>query len=199
MIAIRGAGSAIAQQLIAMLPEGELAEAIPRGGSMPVNIERYFFCVGLLRSKMMVDQTEDEIAESMMANYSQVVFECDKILSANACARICVMGSESGYSGSFDGAYALAKEKLHRYVETKRLQYPGQQLVCVAPSIINDAGMTLRRLDTESLERRRWAHPKKRYLQAMEVARMVHHLLYVDRGYTTGTVIRMHGGTLAWA
>lgn len=199
MIAIRGASSIIAQQLIAMLPDGERAEAIPRGGSMPVSAERYFFCQGLLRSKSMADQTEDEIAESMTANYSETVFECDKILGANANARICVMGSESGYSGSFDGAYALAKEKLHRYVETKRLQYPRQQLVCVAPSIVSDASMTLRRLDRENLDRRRWAHPKKHYLLAAEVARMVHFLLYVDRGYTTGTVIRMHGGVAAWA
>jgi NAD(P)-dependent dehydrogenase (short-subunit alcohol dehydrogenase family) len=166
---------------------------------MPVSAARYFFCVGLLRSKPLADQTEDELAESMVANYSQVVFECDRLLSANACARICVMGSESGYSGSFDGSYALAKERLHRYVETKRLPYPGQQLVCVAPSIILDASMTLRRADTDGLERRRWAHPKRRYLAAMEVAQMVHHLLYVDRGYTTGTVVRMHGGAAAWA
>lgn len=199
MIAIRGANSIIAQQLIAMLPDGERAEAISRGASMPVSVQRYFFCVGLLRSKSMADQSEDEIGESMAANYNQVVFECDRIFSANAVARICVMGSESGYIGSFDGAYALAKKRLHKYVETKRLQYPGQQLVCVAPSIISDAEMTLRRFDTEDLERRRMAHPKRRYLQATEVAKMVHHLLYVDRGYTTGTVIRMNGGTAAWA
>lgn len=199
MIAIRGASSIIAQQLIAMLPDGERVEAVRRGASMPVSVERYFFCVGLLRSKSMADQSAAEIAESMAANYSQVVFECDQIFSANACARICVMGSESGYSGSFDGAYALAKERLHKYVETKRLQYPAQQLVCVAPSIVLDSGMTLRRVDTDGLERRRWAHPKRRYLRAMEVAQMVRHLLYVDRGYTTGTIVRMHGGTPAWA
>jgi NAD(P)-dependent dehydrogenase (short-subunit alcohol dehydrogenase family) len=199
MIAIRGANSLIAQQLIAMLPDGERAEAIPRGASMPVSVERYFFSVGLLRSKPLADQSEDEIAESMVANYSQVVFECDRIFSANACARVCVMGSESGYSGSFDGAYALGKARLHKYVETKRLHYPAQQLVCVAPSIVADAGMTLRRSDTDGLERRRWAHPKRRYLAAMEVAQMVKHLLYVDRGYTTGTIVRMHGGIAAWA
>ncbi len=199
MIAIRGANSSIAQQLIAMLPDGERAEAIPRGASMPVSVERYFFCQGLLRPKRMADQSEDEIAETMAANYNQVAFECDRIFSANACARICVMGSESGFSGSFDGAYALAKERLHKYVETKRLQYPGQQLVCVAPSIVIDTGMTQRRTDTDGLEKRRMSHPKRRYLLANEVAHMVHHLLYVDRGYTTGTVVRMHGGTVAWA
>jgi hypothetical protein len=54
--------------------------------------------------------------------------------------------------------------------------------------------MTLRRDDTENLERRREEHPKKRFLTSLEVAKMVHHLLYVDEGYTTGTVIRMNGG-----
>jgi hypothetical protein len=199
VIAIRGANSVIAQQLIAMLPDGERAEAVPRGASMPVSAARYFFCVGLLRQTRMDAQSEDEIAEGMTANYSQVAFECDRILSANACARICVIGSESGYSGSFDGYYALAKQKLHRYVETKRLPYPGQQLVCVAPSIVSDAGMTLRRADVKGLEQRRWAHPKRRYLLAVEVAHMVKHLLYVDRGYTSGCIVRMHGGSASWA
>ena len=39
----------------------------------------------------------------------------------------------------------------------------------------------------------------KEGLTAMEVAKMVYFLLYVDRGYTTGTIVRMHGGAAAWA
>lgn len=198
MIAIRGAGSRIAQDLIALLPKGEKAVAVPRGDAMPVEAERYFFCTGLLRPKPMAEQTDDEISESMSANAAQVIQQCDYLLGANASARICVMGSESGYSGSYDETYSVAKQKLHKYVETKRCKYPGQQLVCVAPSIICDAGMTLRREDKEGLERRRMAHPKRRYIKSMEVALLVYFCLYIDEGYLSGTVLRMHGGSPAW-
>jgi NAD(P)-dependent dehydrogenase (short-subunit alcohol dehydrogenase family) len=53
--------------------------------------------------------------------------------------------------------------------------------------------MTLDRKDVENLERRREGHPKKRFLTAAEVAKLIHFLLYIDEGYTTGTVIRMNG------
>lgn len=198
MIAIRGADSAIAKALVGLLPKWECWVAVPRGETPPVDASRYFFAQGLLRSKPMAEQTEDEITESMAVNAAQVIHQCDYLLGANANARICVMGSESGYSGSYDETYSVAKQKLHRYVETKRCKYPGQQLVCVAPSIISDAGMTLRRDDTEGLEQRRMSHPKRRYIKSIEVARLVHFLLYADCGYMTGTVLRMHGGTPAW-
>jgi NAD(P)-dependent dehydrogenase (short-subunit alcohol dehydrogenase family) len=71
---------------------------------------------------------------------------------------------------------------------------PQQQIVCVSPGIIEDAGMTVRREDRVNLARRRDMHPKRRFLRAIEVARMIHFLLYVDEGYTSGVVIRMNGG-----
>lgn len=182
-----------------MLPHGETAEAVARGAAMPMNAGRYFFCQGLLRGKSMDEQTSDEIAESMAVNCTQIIKACEQILEENRVARICVMGSESGYAGSYDGAYATAKAHLHAYVESKCLRNPGQQLVCVAPSIIYDAGMTVRRKDQDKLEIRRNSHPKRRYLRSMEVARLVHFLLYVDCGYLSGVVIRMHGGRAAWA
>ena len=58
--------------------------------------------------------------------------------------------------------------------------------------------MTLRRTDRDRLERRAAKHPKRRFLDAADVARLVHFLLYVDRGYVSGCVIRMHGGEAAW-
>lgn len=198
MIAIRGAASAIAEWLVPMLPAGENVVCVPRSGAMPVDAQRYFFCQGLLRAKPASEQTEDEIAESMDVNAHQVIHACDMILGANAFARICVMGSESAISGSYDGTYATAKAKLHRYVEKKRLPYPGQQLVCIAPSIIGNAGMTIRRVDLTNLEGRKARHPKRRFADAAEIARLVHYLLYEDRGYISGCVIRVHGGEPAW-
>ena len=194
MIAIRGAGSTIVQQLLPLLPEGEESKAISRFADMPTDCERYLFCAGVLRAKKAQDQSPDEMTEGFHVNLWQVVTDCERILAGNAKARICIIGSESGFSGSFDGVYAVAKGEIHRYVEKTRLKSPHQQLICIAPSIISDTGMTSRRDDKSNLLERRALHPKQRFLKALEVARLVHYVLYVDLGYLSGTVIRMNGG-----
>jgi NAD(P)-dependent dehydrogenase (short-subunit alcohol dehydrogenase family) len=192
MLAVTGYRSKIVQELRTLLPASEEVVRLD-DLTQPTVCDRYLLCAGVLRPKTLRQQTEAEIAESLAVNLIRPMQVCDKVLERNEKARICVVGSESGFTWSFDGAYAAAKAALHRYVETKRLK-PDQQLVCVAPSIIGDCSMTLRREDTESLERRRDTHPKKRFLEAIEVARLIHFLLYTDAGYTTGIVIRMNGG-----
>jgi len=194
LIAIRGAKSAIARSLIEMLPEGESVYTVPRNEKPPMDCERYLFCAGLLRAKSGAEQSEAERKESFEANAEQVIRACDEILAANDSARICVIGSESGFAGSYDKTYAEAKRALHSYVETKKLRTPRQQLVCVAPNIIRDAEMTLTRHDLAEVDRRAKAHPKGRFLAAREVARLIHFLLYVDEGYISGVTIRMNGG-----
>lgn len=191
--AVRGAGSAIAQTLVGFT--GGITP-VERGEPMPDNGCRYLFCAGLIRQKSIADQSADEIAETLMVNAISVIKECDRLLAVNPRARICVVGSESAFKGSFDGAYAAAKAALHSYVETKRLNYPDQQLVCVAPTCIVDTGMNRQRNDAgvAALEARRRRHPKQRWLRPLEVARMIHFLLYIDSGYTTNVVIRMNGG-----
>lgn len=195
MIAIRGIHSFIAQELIKLLPENEIVREIDRGERIEFEerADRFFYCQGLLRPKSIVEQDGNERIQSFWVNALRVIRDCDLILERNSKARICVMGSESGFAWSYDGVYAAAKAALHQYVETKRLK-PNQQLVCVAPSIVADAGMTVRRDDQEILLNRLREHPKHRFLLSEEVARMVHFLLYVDRGYTTGVVIRINGG-----
>lgn len=195
MIAIRGADSQIAIALMRMLPTGEVAVRVPRGGHIPTCAERYLFCQGYLKGTKLSDQIDTEIAEAFLANTTRVIEACDGLIANNDHARICVVGSESGFAWSYDAAYAAAKAGLHRYVETKRLRTPDQQLICVAPSIIEDADMTLRRTDHQNVAVRRITHPKGRFLDSEEVARLIHFLLYVDRGYLSGVVIRMNGGS----
>jgi NAD(P)-dependent dehydrogenase (short-subunit alcohol dehydrogenase family) len=197
MLAVTGYRSKIVEELRKLLPpEEEVARnynVITDQGIDATVCDRYLFCAGVLRPKTLREQTANEVDESIEANLLRPMRACESILSVNAKARIAVMGSESGFSWSYDGTYAAAKAALHRYVETKKLK-PDQQLVCVAPSIIEDCGMTLRREDTENLERRRKAHPKQRFLKAVEIARLIHFLLYVDQGYISNTVIRVNGG-----
>lgn len=194
MIAINGMGSAIAKALIGMLPVGELVHQyeIGRYRDHPP-CERFVFLQGHLAGRNLLEHDTDSEAETLRVNFLEVARSCDLILAANDQARIVVIGSESGFSGSYDMAYAGAKAALHLYVETKRIG-PGQQLVGIAPSIVGDAGMTTRRIDGRRLAERELAHPKGRFLRAQEVARLIHFLLYQDEGHLTGTVIRLHGG-----
>ena len=188
MLAVTGYNSKIVQELIPLLPEGE--EVIRNG---VVGASRFVLCAGRMTPSRLASQTGENIAETMEVNCFQPIRLCEYVLQHVDNARICVIGSESAYTWSFDDAYAASKAALHRYVETKKLG-PNQQLICVAPSIISDTGMTERRTDLENLERRRQEHPKKRFLKAAEVARLIHFLLYVDEGYLSGQVIRMNGG-----
>jgi len=158
--------------------------------------EKYLFCAGLIHQKHASHQTDDEIKSTFDVNFVSVMRECERLIENNPFARICVVGSESGFKGSFDAVYAAAKAGLHRYVETKRLKYPDQQLVCVAPTcILNTAMNRQRNADgVAALEAMRLKHQKQRWLQPIEVARLIHFLLCTDEGYLTNTVIRMNGG-----
>lgn len=168
--------------------------AVPRGEHMPLSASRYLFCQGLLRAKRIEEQSAEEVAESFRVNATDIIAECYRLLLGNYASRICVIGSESGYGGSYDGAYAMAKSMLHSFIEHQPLNDPSQQLVCIAPSIIEDCSMTEQRRDRSVLTEKRAQHQKRRFMRAIEVARLVKFLLYEDEGYLTGTIIRMHGG-----
>ena len=192
MIYVRGAGSEVVSNLRRWVP----VQPIERAEPMPLKGERYLFCVGRILPKKITEQTDEEIAETFLVNSVRVIQACERLLLGNPQARICVVGSDSGYKWSYDGAYAAAKAALHRFIECKRLKYPNQQLVGIAPSCIGDSTSIRRRgVDGQkALALRLREHPKGRWLTSWEVAAMVHHLLCVDRGYTSGVVIRMNGG-----
>lgn len=192
MLAVTGYNSKIMEALRSLLPEEE--EMIDACGCPNIEAaDRLVLCAGLLYAKSLDEQCITEIHDTFRVNCIEPMQICDIVLRANDKARIVVIGSESAYSGSYNEAYAAAKAALHSFVETRKIG-PDQQLVAVAPSIIGDASMTTRRTDLENLERRRQEHPKKRFLKAAEVARLIHFLLYVDEGYLSGQVIRMNGG-----
>lgn len=194
MIAVRGISSRIAQELAEMV-EDEFLD-VSRGQVMPTIADRFLFCQGEMWPARIGDQQPEQVASEFWVNAAWIIRECDRLIAVHDSARICVIGSESAFTWSHDGSYAAAKAALHRYIETKAMRTPWQQLVCVAPGIIGDCAMTTRRgaQDAELLDRRRAAHRMKRFLTAREVAALVKHLLYVDAGYLSGIVIRMNGG-----
>ena len=192
-ICISGWRSKIAEEFRTFLPPSEpTIWGKPCKPDFPV-ADRYLFCNGLLRPKRAGDQTQDERDEGWLVNFISIATQCDWIFAGNMKARICIIGSESAYRDSFDGTYAVSKQALHSYVGSKKLRAWGQQLVCISPGIIEDAGMTTRRRDTGNLNRRRSEHPMGRFATAREVASLAHHLLY-HQPYVSGTVVRMHGG-----
>ncbi len=154
---------------------------------------RFVLAAGFLYGKQLAIMNADEIANTLQINLIDTITLCDRILNCAPEARICVIGSQSAIKGSFDTMYGIAKAGLHHYVETKRLTH-GQQLVAVAPWIIKDSGMTERRKDQDNLNVLRDAHPKGRFISALEIAKLIEFLLYVDLGYITNTVIDLHGG-----
>ena len=193
MIAIRGYSSEIAQALIDILPMDEAVVNVSRD-DCNVTADRHLFCQGVLFGKPSTEYLESEIVACFQVNYITVKLQCDWIFAANPTARVCVIGSESAFSGSYDDLYAGSKMLLHHYVTTKKLG-PDQQLICIAPSIIGGCGMTTRRTDIENLVSRETSHPKKRFLTCDEVAQDIFHYLYVHAGYGTGVVVRLNGGS----
>lgn len=192
-IVITGWRSAIAEEFRQILRSAEVTvHGKPMEPGFPIDVQRYLFCQGLLRPKRIEDQTEAEIKEGIEVNYASIVRACDLIFASNEFARVCIIGSESGYRGSFDENYASSKALIHSYIETKRLA-PHQQLVGISPGIIGDCRMTTSRTDVDNLIRRRDEHPKKRFLEAAEVASLARTLIYFQP-YICNVVVRMHGG-----
>lgn len=190
-VCITGWGSKIAEEFRRLTDE-ECIRGDWQGPEFPLDCRRYLFCHGMLMPKRAEDQTECEREQSWIANYISTAGRCDGIIASNPKARMCVIGSESGYRGSFDGTYAEAKAAMHLYIEERRCK-PHQQLVGISPGIIGDCGMTTRREDVLNVERRRKEHPMQRFATAREVAKLAHFLLY-DGPYISGTIVRMHGG-----
>lgn len=193
LVGVTGFRSTITQEFLRLIPDADAVIAAP-AAELPLDCGRYVFCAGYLYGAAPLDMPPEEVVRTLQINLLEVISACERILAVNDAARICVIGSESGIVGSYDSIYAASKAALHHFIQTRALRTPRQQLVGIAPTVIEDSGMTLRRKDHANLAIKRAANPKKRFLAAIEVARLVHYLLFVDEGYLSGVVIRMNGG-----
>lgn len=189
IVAVTGAKTTIAQAFIDRLPEGETVQR-RRIADLGVTAHRYLICTGFLAGKKVGDLSPEEQALTWDLNFAAIARALDLLFAVNQQARVVVIGSESGFSGSYDMAYAGAKAAMHRYIESKPIG--GQQmLVGLAPHIILDSAMTQRRDDLERLEQRAEANRLGRWLNPIEVAREARHLLYEASLSLSGQVIRM--------
>jgi NAD(P)-dependent dehydrogenase (short-subunit alcohol dehydrogenase family) len=189
-VGIAGSGSTIARAFRTLLPSGEQVVA-DRLSDMPADLDRYFVCAGFLAGKTLSEIGLEDAWATWDRNFIAPARFCDRVLRSNPRARICLMGSESGFKGSHDMAYAGAKAALHLYVETKRLEHPGQQLVAISPTIILDTNMTRRRTDKKALEARAAATRHGRWLDAAEVASLAYQALFAATPFLSNTIIRL--------
>lgn len=138
---------------------------------IPPSAKHFVLAAGMLHSKPLREQTEADIHDSLAVNLITPMRICDAILDTVPEARICVIGSVSGFNGSYDGTYAAAKAGLHAYVKNKPVSLR-QQIFALAPTIIADSGMTVRRMDYPEVLGRRPS------ISAKRVAQEIHSYLF---------------------
>lgn len=176
MIAVTGYSTTICEKLRELTAEPMVRVPVDLGLlTAPLEIpdaERYVFAAGVIHPKPLAMQEPQEIIASLSVNYTSVVKLCELALRRPS-VRIAVIGSQSAVNGSYDEMYAGMKAALHNYVRNRHLA-AGQRLVCVAPSIIADSGMTRRRSDYPAVLTLRST------CSAMDVAREVYDVLYKD-------------------
>jgi NAD(P)-dependent dehydrogenase (short-subunit alcohol dehydrogenase family) len=178
VLAVTGFRTSIVRALTART--GEPVERIhadlanPATGFLwPPGCDRFVLAAGILYPRQIFNLTSQEISDGLAVNLTNVMRLCEMILHTVQTARIVVIGSLSGRDGSFDQLYATAKAGVHLYVKTRLVQ-PPQLLACVAPTIVSDAGMTLRRADYPAVLSRRPS------VTSFQVAEMVAAMLYAE-------------------
>lgn len=196
-VGVAGATSTIAKAFCSMLPEGVMpwCDRLAEFDDVSLGtIDRFLICTGYLAGKTLRELEPEEAQLTWLKNFVQPARFCDRLFALNPKARVCLIGSESGFAGSYDMAYAGAKAALHLYVQTKRLEHPGQQLVAIAPTVIWDTHMTQRRDDLAAVGRRFGATRHGRCLTAPEVAQQAYQALFAATPYLSNTIIRMGAG-----
>lgn len=188
--AVAGSRSTIARAFAQLARSRETVE-LARLADTSRARERYFITTGYLAGRALLELGPADAALTWERNFLEVARFCDEVFDRNEAVRIVVLGSESGFAGSHDMAYAGAKAALHRYVETKRLRAPAQMLVALAPHVVWDTNMTQERDDLGALRGRSKVTRLGRWLTALEVAREAYHLLYDASPSLSGQVIRM--------
>ena len=154
--------------------------------------KKFLIFSGFLQTKSIMNQTYNEKIKSNLINASGPVLISEYILERIEDAEIIIMGSESGFKGSYDLSYALAKSSLRMYVK-QRCVKKNQKILLISPSTVNDLGMTERREDIKRLEKYKNQHPKKRFINCQELVDLIDYLFKATT-YLTNTEKELYGG-----
>ena len=160
-------------------------------------MDKILLLQSIITSAPILTRKSEDIFSQISINLLSVVKICEIALQYNKNVKIVILGSESGIKGSFDIVYALTKTAIHKYVEERKIKYPKQQLLCVAPSTIIDSKMTIARKDRYNVIKSIKNNPKKRGLSSKEVSNLIYSLFYEQTNYLSNIVIRLDGGKFA--
>jgi NADP-dependent 3-hydroxy acid dehydrogenase YdfG len=121
MIAVTGYRTTIVQELRAMTDQHVVRMDMELGRfsckiEVPKGVERFVLAAGVLHSERAINLRSHQIYECVAVNMTNVIRICETILDTVEHARICVIGSESGFKGSYNELYAATKAAIHAYV-----------------------------------------------------------------------------------
>jgi short-subunit dehydrogenase involved in D-alanine esterification of teichoic acids len=160
-------------------------------------MDKILLLQSVISSTPVLKRKSSDILSQVSINLLSVIKVCEIALRYNKYVKIIILGSESGIKGSFDIIYALTKAAIHKYVEERKIKYPKQQLLCIAPSTIIDANMTVKRRDGHNVVRAIKNNPKKRGVLSKEISNLIYSLFYEQKDYLSNIVIRVDGGKFA--
>lgn len=205
-ILIIGKNSKIAEELIKKINKSEIFSPTKFEWDMKntnfsnsqinkiVKSDKILLFQSILSSKQFLKRKQSDILQQISINFLSVIKICELAMQKNKKVRIIILGSESGIKGSYDIIYGLMKTALHKYVEEKKIKFPRQQLICISPSTIIDANMTVKRKDKKNVMKSISLNPKRRGIMSYEIADLIYNIFYRTTDYLTNTVIRVDGG-----
>jgi hypothetical protein len=162
-----------------------------------INVDKILLLQSVISSKNFLRRKQKDINSQISINFLSIIKICEIALKYNKRVKIIILGSESGIKGSYDIIYGLMKSALHKYVEERKINFPGQQLICISPSTIIDAKITIKRKDKKNVLKSILSNPKKRGIMSFEIANLIFNIFYKTTDYLTNTVIKVDGGKFA--
>jgi hypothetical protein len=151
---------------------------------------------GLLFPNRIVDQKFEEKIAGYIYNFLIPVTLIEKLNKFESGFNFIYISSESAKKGSFDGNYACQKAATETFIRECQLLNRESIVVAVAPSMMSDAGMTLRRSDTKNVENAKNNHPKGNLLRTAELVKLIEFLVFKNT-YISNTTIEINGGKFA--
>ena len=204
---ITGASCKIGASFIAMLPKSstiykptkqelnlENINQIKRLKRNIINSDVLILLHSVIIPKPHLKKNLTEKIKQLKINLLSTLEITEIALKYNKNAKIFILGSESGKKGSYDIIYALTKAALHKYIEERKILFPGQQLVGIAPSTIIDGKITLERQDKANVKKSINMNPKKRGILSNEISKLIYSLVFFNTDYISNIVIDVNGG-----
>ncbi|MDC1177932.1 hypothetical protein OAT26_01895 [Candidatus Pelagibacter sp.] len=204
---ITGASCKIGKSFIAMLPKNstiynpskkelnlENIENIKKLKKNIINSDVLVLLHSIIIPKSHLKKNLSEKIKQIKINLLSTLEIVEIALKYNKNAKIFILGSESGKKGSYDIIYSLTKAALHKYIEERKILFPKQQLVGIAPSTIIDGKITLKRKDKENVKKSINLNPKKRGIFSNEISKLIYSLVFFNTDYISNIVIDVNGG-----